>query len=363
MKKKFAKVLSALMVVIMLVAIAPTASAFDTSSYKVGDIISFGSYPQSEVTDSELISKLETAGESCSWTDYGYYAGTGSYADGEMNKVEGMMLYKDISLDGNKYRAVKINQYRPWRTSDISSSDFSYQDENGYYSGEAYYFKYEPLTWRVLDPDEGYVMCTSIIDAAAYQNFVCQKGSEYFNGNFGKKYASDWATSSLRHWLNNDFYNTAFTAKEKAQIGFSHLENTSTKSSAYNSKNTHDKIFVISYFDAVNTDYGFSSSYDTLDAARQLKGSDYAKCQGLWARSGEDGTSWWSLRSPYDSYSAGNVSPDGRAYYSAVVNGTSAGIVPAFKFNPTTGNKVCDWFYSVFSKIINWFVELFDAVC
>lgn len=350
MKKMFKRILSTLLVSVLLIGIAPMggfglapkANAKDISSCKVGDIIEFGSYPQSKITDSDLIAKIEAAGKSISWVDYNYYIGTGTSDDGNMKPVDGMMLYKDIPYNGSKYRAVKINQYRPYRTGNTSSE--TYQYDNGYNKGNIYYFKYEPLSWRILDPSEGYVMCNQIIDSQAYQNFIYYNGSEYYNSEACENYASDWVTSSLRQWLNNSFYNTAFTAEEKEQIGTSHLENKSIISSAYNSADTYDKIFPISYYDAANSAYGFDSSSDANDAARQLKGTDYAKCQGLYVSSSYDGPSWWRLRSPNDSYGATEVVLGGWAYGYCGAGDTDGGVVPAFKFNPksTIPNKIGD---------------------
>lgn len=350
MKKIFKRILSALLVSVLLIGIAPIGgfelstkvSAKDISSCKVGDIIEFGSYPQSKITDSDLIAKIEAAGKSISWVDYNYYIGTGTLDDGNMKPVDGMMLYKDIPYNGSKYRAVKINQYRPYRTGNTSSE--TYQYDNGYNKGNIYYFKYEPLSWRILDPSEGYVMCNQIIDSQAYQNFIYYNGSEYYNSEACENYASDWVTSSLRQWLNNSFYKTAFSAEEKSQIGTSHLENKSIISSAYNSADTYDKIFLISYYDAANSAYGFDSSSDANDAARQLKGTDYAKCQGLYVSSSYDGPSWWRLRSPNNSYGATEVVLGGWAYGYCGAGDTDGGVVPAFKFNPksTLPNKIGD---------------------
>ncbi len=350
MKKIFKRILSALLVVVLLIGIAPIGgfelstkvSAKDISSCKVGDIIEFGSYPQSKITDSDLIAKIEAVGKSISWVDYNYYIGTGTSDDGNMKPVDGMMLYKDIPYNGSKYRAVKINQYRPYRTGNTSSE--TYQYDNGYNKGNIYYFKYEPLSWRILDPSEGYVMCNQIIDSQAYQNFIYYNGSEYYNSEACENYASDWVTSSLRQWLNNSFYKTAFSEEEKSQIGTSHLENKSKHSSTYDSADTYDKIFLISYYDAANSAYGFDSSSDANDAARQLKGTDYAKCQGLYVSSSYDGPSWWRLRSPNNSYGATEVVLGGWVYGYCGAGDTDGGVVPAFKFNPksTLPNKIGD---------------------
>ncbi len=340
MKKKMKQILSALLVAVMLVGFAPIggidftpkAKAMDLSSYKVGDLIEFGSYPQSKVTDSTLISKLETEGSKYQWIDYNYYAGTGSEYDGNMKPVKEMMLYKDIPYGDNKYRAVKINQYRPRITVYTSSDSDSFQDDNGYYTGNVYYFKYEPLTWRVLDPSEGYVMCNQIIDSQAYQNYVYYNGSQYYNSKSCTTYASDWVTSSLRQWLNSIFYNIAFTEEEKTQIGTAYLENKCSRNTAHDSASTYDMIFPVSYYDVKKTDHSFSISF-SYDTARKMKGTDYAKCQGLDAYF--KNSSWW-MRSPANSGCAAGVSPEGKAdnYYYYGVDHTSLGVLPAFKFNP-----------------------------
>lgn len=331
------------------------ASAKTIEECSAGDIIYFGSYPQSEVKDSDIITKIEIAGTSIPWVDYNYYAGTGNGSDGEMKPVANMMLYKDIPYNGNKYRAVKINQYRPLGTNGISTALKTYQDDNGYYTGNTYYFKYEPLTWRVLDPSDGYVMCNQIIDSQAYQNIIYCNGDRYYtrnnwyNSQECVNYASDWVTSSLRQWLNNDLYNTAFTAKEKAQIDTTYLKNKSIKSDIYDSADTFDKIFLISYYDAKNSVYKFSSSssWGDADTAKQMKGTDYAKCQGLYVSPSYGRKSSWWLRSPSYCNYATNVDSDGwtwdyyyELYNSCNVGDAYRGVVPAFKFNPKS--TICD---------------------
>ena len=81
MKRTVKRILSTVLVAIMLIGIvpmggidlAPKASAKDISSYSVGDIITYGSYPQSKVTDSNLIAKIEAAGEKYVWCVYWGY--------------------------------------------------------------------------------------------------------------------------------------------------------------------------------------------------------------------------------------------------------------------------------------------------
>ena len=336
MKKRIIRFLSVMLTAIILVGAQPIGAmnlsvkskAKDLSSYKTGDIIEFGSYPQSKVTDSTLIYRIKEAGEESQWVDYNYYAGTGDFMDGEMKPVKNMMLYKDVEYDGNYYRVVKINHNRPDRTG-YRYPDNNFQACNGYNASYTYCFKYEPLKWRVLDPCEGYVMCNSIIDSQPYQNFVYDNGDGLcYNSKDCENYAMDWATSSLRQWLNDDFYNTAFSEEEKAQIGISNLENKSPDNSKYDGKNTKDKIFPLSEPDTLNSAYGFKRS--GYDDARKLKSTDYARCQG------EAGSSWRVRTSSAGFFAAivydtGYVNPKGTTCFE-----TNTGIAPAFKFNPKT---------------------------
>ena len=305
-----------------------------TGKEKTGDIIKFGSYPQSKVTDEVIIDGLNS--QSLSWKSYNYYSGTGDWDDGNM-KSSDYMKYADIVFNGNKYRAVTFSEYRPYWTGYTSSSSNTYQDDNGYYTDNVYYFKYEPLKWRVLDAGTGLVVCDSVIDSQAYNNYVLYSNGEYYGDSGKNHYASNWENSSLRKWLNEDFYNTAFSKLQQDRIQKLTRENKSTYNSSYDSNPTSDKITLLSYWDVLNTSYGFSSSYNAYDTARQRKGTDYAKCQGLWVSSNYGGTSWWWLRSPDGSGSATGVDYDGWAnYYYFDVVGTSGGVLPALNLEKST---------------------------
>ncbi len=241
------------------------------------------------------------------------------------------MLHKDFYSDGEMFRAVTFYAYRPSFGGGLKEVAYSFQDENGYYPNKVYYFKYEPLTWRVLDPDEGYVMCENAIDSQAYQNFVIKKDGSLYNSKDCTNYISDWETCTLRQWLNKTFYNTAFSREEKMLIGTTYLENNSTDGT-WLSTDTADKIFVLSYNDAVNSAYGFDSSNEAFDEARKIKGTTYSKCQGLYID--DEGVAYWWLRSPADSERVDLVSYYGWVSPGAGSYGTGMGVVPAFKFNP-----------------------------
>ena len=314
---------------------APKAEAAE-KTYKVGDIVEFGSYPQSKVTDSSLVSALD--GVSKNWVSYGYYSGDGS--DGSM-KPGDWMKYADFTYNGTKYRAVTFSQYRPYETSDASSSGNSYQDDNGYITNNVYYFKYEPLKWRVLDPSTGLVLCESIIDSQAYSNTEYIYGTDPYYKQSGyhtacwndaehTHYATDYATSSIRAWLNDDFYNIAFSSSQKASILTSELDNKAytTSRSKLDSETTYDKVFLLSWSEMQNTTYGFSSS-----SARQAKGTDYAKCQGLWVNSSNECSSQRLRSAGYYSHNTCSVFSGGDLGNGGGVDDASFGVCPALKIS------------------------------
>ncbi len=296
-----------------------------------GATVQFGAYPQSRVTDEAIIDGLDS--QSLSWKSYNYYSGTGSLYDGNM-KPSDYMKYADIVFNGNKYRAVTFSKYRPRFTGDTFSSSYINQDYNGYYTGNVYYFKYEPLKWRVLDASTGLVVCDSIIDSQAYNNYILESNGEYYGDSGKNHYASDWENSSLRKWLNEDFYNTAFSKLQQDRIQKLTRENWSTNESKYDSNPTSDKITLLSYYDALNT---FNSTSITKDGARRRKGTDYAKCQGVGVVSDYGGTYDWWLRSPDESCYATEVGYDGRVdNFYCNVYATHRGVVPALNLGKST---------------------------
>ena len=115
-----------------------------------------------------------------------------------------------------------------------------------------------------------------------------------------------WETCTLRSWLNNGFYDKAFSADEQQYI----VESTVTADAnpSYNTNpgnNTTDKVFLLSITEV--------NKYFSSDSARICYATDYAENQGSYTNS--DGACWWWLRSPgdYCNYASG-VGGDGSVY-------------------------------------------------
>lgn len=290
-----------------------------------GKYLYFGEYPQTNVTDEILIQQLNTMygnlpanKTSGNWISYEYDSQNGS----------DFMWYIDIELSGNKYRGVYFTDYRSYYVGTPSSIENSCQFDNGYMINEVYWFEFEPIKWRILSQngETALIMSDIILDSQAFQ-------SNYQSLPYGI-HANNYEYSTIRMWLNDNFYNGAFDDYERLNIRLTEVDNsiatTGLDNPGYVCNDTEDHVFLLSYNDCVNTDYGFSHINNEL-AARRLQPSPYSMSQGAYVSTIEYiGNGWWWTRSPRNTsdllcgiYSAGRTDSDYR------YNLTACGVVPA----------------------------------
>ena len=346
MKKKIKRVLSVCMILITIVCTMPFGD-ISISAKATGteyEFVYFGSYPQSRVTDNNLISTLNS--QQLNWKSYGYYSGNGRMYDDLFNdsmKPGDWMKYADVSYRNDMYRAVKFSHYRPGSTNFLVD-EFPNQKEYGYKCNTVYWFKYEPIKWRILDKDSGFVVSELLLDSQAYSNtvYTSSDNDEVWNDKNFTNYANDYYTSSIRQWLNNDFYNVAFSSMEKDMILKSLIDNSAFyPTNELDSKPSDDNVYLLSFDEAHNAEYGFSSELEG-DESRCTSGTDYAKCQGLSSRS-RNGYHAWLLRSARLSSAwacFSDLNGDITCYYGpAFVAYTDLGIRPAIRIDLTKYRK------------------------
>lgn len=98
-----------------------------------------------------------------------------------------------------------------------------------------------------------------------------------------------WETCGLRKWLNNDFFNEAFSAKEQALIPLVNVPAVNNDiGHAQAGRSTNDRVFVLNVPEA--------ESYFANDQARACDGTDYCFKKG--ADRGDNGKADWWLRTP-----------------------------------------------------------------
>ena len=185
----------------------------------------------------------------------------------------------------------------------------NYEQDGDLYNGP------EGIVWRVLkvDKNKALVISEFVLDAKRYHDA-----------------AQDvtWETSSIRYWLNNDFYYSAFSPAERSCICRTKVENPDNRQTgSKGGKSTVDFIFLLDYDEAKN--------YFSSDKARQGRPTAYALRVGAYY-SYDYYASWWWLRSPgQDNKWAGNVGASGGLYRNGTqVNYSGSngygGIRPAF---------------------------------
>ncbi len=299
--------------------------------------IYFGEYPQTKVEDdgSGLIATLSqmsgdrpVKGDRGNWISYDYFI------DWDTSEY---MWYIDLEYIGVKYRGVYFTSYRPHSPQLNGSADNAYQDDNGYYLNTLYWFKWEPIEWRILEKTDGeaFLMSNVILDSQQYY-FYRSKSGELTRTIDGKTvYENNYKYSDIRTWLNGTFFDWAFDEFEQTIVNETLVDNSvsTTVSGAdginsYVCENTNDKVFLLSYTEIFNTKYGFNSQQGILDTAKQLKATDYAKSQGE-----DEGKGRWWLRSPSEEDKGRFVlsCDEGRGTIYTIAYVTQRGVVPAIK--------------------------------
>ncbi len=259
--------------------------------------VSYGLYPQSRVSDSALIEVLDTLSPS---------------------NVNGWYLH-----DGEFYAKCEASVY--------SGESYTFDDGEAIVNGEKYWFKCEPIKWKILSDEGGryYLLSVMLLDSAVYN-------AEYENGYKG---------SSIREFLNGDFYNTAF-ALNASYIKTVTVDNsaatTGFESNQYATENTLDNVFLPSYKDYLNAEYGFTSSAEKSDL-REAKTTDYARATGAWChtrnnsdKSTQHNGSYWTRSASGEYYYCASVVNSGGYMSNYPVTEASHSVRPAIYISITS---------------------------
>lgn len=372
MKKLLFKIIALCLVVCSTVALFTACGSPAVEDKR--EKIELGLYPQTEVLDTEEINEktyklddngekipdgnggyvmvnkklvdklLELAGDpnvdKYSWTSYKYYS-KGSQSN--------CMRYADVEYDGKQYRGVYIDFYRNYYWDEMAQNDKqTWQDNNGYKKkvlddvGEVidsgvYWFKYEPIVWTVVKEEAGFKTLVSnvILDSQPFQNTYGgnPEKNECFNNTNGASdknvKANNYEKSTIRTWLNETFFNLAFSANDIAKIQTVEVDNSAVTTgyadNAYACSNTSDKVFLLSYKEV--------TEYFNSNALRCKKTTDYAKANGAYTFKLDlptDGNGNWWLRSADSkiSFQARAVDTNGVAVDTSAIKPTEKDYLP-----------------------------------
>lgn len=240
-----------------------------------GKSLTYGIYPQSNVNDEATINELEKI---------------------SAPEKNGWYLYKN-----EYYVKINANPYANYYTFDNGDSIVS---------GQLYWFKCEPISWRVLSISNGeyFILTDKLLDPCMFYTSTETR-------TIGGKtiYPNNYEYSKVRSWLNDNFYNSAFNLNNQyiqTTIVDNSASTTRSNSNPYVCNNTEDKVFLLSYKDYKNTNYGFNQLSDrrgkTTDFAR-ARGSysdttsySYKTCGIIWTRSPQENYDYYAMRTGAD---------------------------------------------------------------
>ena len=228
-----------------------------------GKTVEYGYYPQTVVDDASLVSKLD---QLPSPTSKGWY------------------FYKDSYY-------VKINAM-PY------SNRYTFDNGETIENSKAYWFKCEPITWRVLSFKNGQylVLSNMLLDTCDFYDSTSTRtiGGKTIHPN-------NYEYSNVRTWLNDNFFDSAFRI-DNSYVQTTNVDNsastTNKKDNRYVCNDTSDKVFLLSYKDYQNADYELEH-----DVQRRTVATDWARARGAYlsttAYSYKNTGNYWT-RSPYE---------------------------------------------------------------
>ncbi len=164
------------------------------------------------------------------------------------------------------------------------------------------------ITWRVLsvDGDDAFLLADRIL---LYKNYNDTNRVETDDEDTTPDYSCTWETSSLREWLNDDFYKEAFSSEEQSAITETTLNN--ENNSFYDTtggNQTRDAVYLLSLDDITNKSYGFLNNM-----VRQAVPTDSEGSGNWWLRTpGMDNNSAVYI------YETGSVKTEGNYVHSEV---------------------------------------------
>ena len=282
-----------------------------------GNYIYFGYWPQTCEKDENVVAKLnEIAGKPPLPRD------KENPYNWESHEGTTYMWQKIVIYNGTKYLGVQMNEYR------VSGIDNLYDDitDNGYYRLNVYWFKYEPIKWRILTTSgsSAFIMSDIALDFFSMQPDRKSENRDGLRASYNNSpgvpdgtYANNWEYSFIRSWLNETFYNEVFNDLQKEIIQTTRLDNSARSCNpneypkyygyaenagknkyADQCNDTDDKIFLLSLRDVTTTAYGFNKDVKAEDPARNLKASDFAKFHGVSMGNTQKDYVTWYTRSP-----------------------------------------------------------------
>lgn len=200
-------------------------------------------------------------------------------------KTKAEMIANMNRLEAEKYEIVQLNEAR---TGTLVSFG-RYEQDNDLENGQ------EDILWLVIEENEDRLVLMSLyaLDAMPYS----LDGSD-----------AGWETSSVRAFLNNEFYGKAFTADEQQQILDTLVVTPENPVfGTFNSADTVDKVYLMDHYEVMRY-FDIPEPIETFYPQTVVLATAYTMTKDVWLENPETNHVWIWLRSNGSSSSnAGEV--------------------------------------------------------
>lgn len=246
-----------------------------------GKICKYGSYPNSIVSDSNLIEELEKNTPD----EHGYYQYNDHY------------YFKDVALTPATESTMDLMH------------NIIFSDNTPIVAGNYYWFNVEPITWKIIyETENDYLLFSEYtLDRSIYDET-----------------SNNYKESFIRSFINNDFYDKAF-AFDDSLVTISEVDNslssTCDDENDYVCENTFDKVFLPSNSDLTNEEYGYTYKID--DNVASL--TDYGKLKAITCNTKLSRSCYWTRTPDYYSSVAADALMGAAIYGDAVYINLSEG--------------------------------------
>ncbi len=185
----------------------------------------------------------------------------------------------------------------------LSPHDGYYFYDGGFYmDAAANWFKCEPIEWNILSIENGkYLLLSKLL--LDNETYISNNSTRTIDGK--TVFPNNYKHSKIREWLNNKFYNLAFYKYGKNYIQLTNVDNSAATTDLDNSssnrfwcEDTQDNVFLLSYKDYLNSDYGFSTSKNSNET-RYCQPTDWAKANGSYYSDQYKNNGIYWTRTPY----------------------------------------------------------------
>lgn len=212
------------------------------------------------------------------YVTFGYYPQTVATKDAlkQMSETTDSTGYYKSAYDGEYYAKIAVADVY-----NLYEGDYEFSDEKTIKSRGTYYFKVEPIKWRVYGVqslDDGtrtlYLVSDVILDSSAFLSNELYSENPA-NGEFYRKdngaVANNWAYSTLRQFLNGDFYKEAFGRLDGKEAAKMEERDVSVVTKEFDENDRTDKVYALSTVEAA-----------VLSKFLSAQVSDYARCRGTF---------------------------------------------------------------------------------